>query len=51
MLFSEEKLNLKLFKKLKKPIYVNGKNVLKLINGTEISIAEFNKSNDKIPIR
>ena len=51
MLFSEEKLNFKLFKKLKKSTYVNDKKLLKLINVAENSIEKFNKSNNKIAIR
>ena len=51
MLFSEEKLNLKLFKKLKKSRNVNNKKLLKLINEAENSIEEFNKNQNKIPIR
>ena len=51
MLFSEEKLNLKLFKKLKKSTYVNDKKLLKLINVAENTIEEFNKNDNKIPIR
>ena len=43
MLFSEEKLNLKLFKKLKKPTYANDKKLLKLINAAKYSIKEFDK--------
>ena len=51
MLFSEEKLDLKLFKKLKKSIYVNEKKILKKINVAENSIEEFNKNDNKTPIR
>ena len=51
VLFSEEKLNLKLFKKLQKPTYVKDKKLLKLINVAENSIEEFNKNDKKIPIR
>ena len=51
VLFSEEKLNLKLFKKLKKSINVNDKKLLKLINVAENSIEEFNKNDNQIPIR
>ena len=51
VLFSEEKLNLKLFKKLKKSRNVNNKKLLKLINEAENSIEEFNKNQNKIPIR
>ena len=51
MLFSEEKLDLKLFKKLKKSIYVNDKKILKMINVAENSIEEFNKNDNKTPIR
>ena len=51
MLFSEEKLDLKLFKKLKKSIYVNEKKILKMINVAENSIEEFNKNDNKTPIR
>ena len=51
VLFSEEKLNLKLFKKLKKSTYVNDKKLLKLINVAENTIEEFNKNDNKIPIR
>ena len=51
VLFSEEKLNLKLFKKLKKSRNVNNKKLLKLINEAENSIEEFNKNHNKIPIR
>ena len=51
MVFCEKKLNLNLFKKLKKPIYVNNKKLLKLINVPENSIEEFNKNNNKIPTR
>ena len=51
VLFSEEKLNLKLFKKLKKSTYVNDKKQLKLINVEKNSIEEFNKNGNKIPIR
>ena len=40
VLFSEEKLNLKLFKKLKKSAYVNDKKQLKLINVEKNSIEE-----------
>ena len=50
MLFSEEKLDLKLFKKLKKSIYVNEKKILKMINVAENSIEEFNKNDNKTPI-
>ena len=51
VLFSEEKLNLKLFKKLKKSTCVNDKKLLKLINVAENTIEEFNKNDNKIPIR
>ena len=51
VLFSEEKLNLKLFKKLKKSINVNDKKLLKLINVAENSTEEFNKNDNQIPIR
>ena len=51
MVFCEKKLNLNLFKKLKKPTYVNKKKLLKLINVPENSIEEFNKNNNKIPTR
>ena len=51
MLFSEEKLDLKLLKKLKKSIYVNDKKILKMINVAENSIEEFNKNDNKTPIR
>ena len=51
MVFCEKKLNLNLFKKLKKPTYVNTKKLLKLINVPENSIEEFNKNNNKIPTR
>ena len=51
MVFCEKKLNLNLFKKLKKPTYVNNKKLLKLINVPENSIEEFNKNNNKIPTR
>ena len=51
VLFSEEKINLKLFKKLKKSTNVNNKKLLKLINEAENSIEEFKKNHNKIPIR
>ena len=51
VLVSEEKLNLKLFKKLKKSKYANDKKLLKLINVAENSIEEFNRNGNKIPIR
>ena len=51
VLFSEEKLNLKLFKKLKKSTYVNDKKLLKLINVAENSIKEFNKNDNKVLIK
>ena len=51
MVFCEKKLNLNLFKKLKKTTYVNNKKLLKLINVPENSIEEFNKNNNKIPTR
>ena len=50
VLFSEEKLSLKLFKKPKKSTFVSNKKVLKLINVLENSIEEFNKNENKIPI-
>ena len=39
------------FKKLKKSIYVNDKKILKMINVAENSIEEFNKNDNKTPIR
>ena len=46
MLFSEEKLNLKLLKKLKKSTFVNDKKILKLINEAENRPEEFNKNDN-----
>ena len=51
VLFSEEKLSLKLLKKFKKSSYIDDKKLLKLINIAENSIEEFNKADDEIPIR
>ena len=45
-LFSKEKINKTLFKKLKKPTYVKGKLFLKLINLTENGIDLVNKSKE-----
>ena len=52
VLFSEEKLNIKLFKKLKKSRYPGDKKLLKLINLAENNIEQSNENNENImPIR
>ena len=52
VLFSEEKLNIKLVKKLKKSKYYNAKMLSKLTDLVENSIEQLNKNNNKIiPIR
>ena len=52
VLFSEEKLNIKLFKKLKKSRYLGDKKLLKLLNVAENNIEQFNENNENImPIR
>ena len=50
VLFSEEKLNIKLVKKLKKSKYYNAKMLSKLIDLVENSIEQLNKNNKIIPI-
>ena len=52
VLFSEEKLNIKLFKKLKKSRYPGDKKLLKLINLAENNIEQISENNENImPIR
>ena len=51
VLFSKEKFNLELFKKLKKSTYENDAKLLKLINVTERSVEEYNENNNNIPRR
>ena len=52
VLFSEEKLNIKLFKKLKKLRYHGDKKLLKLIDLAENNSGQFNENNGNIiPIR
>ena len=46
LLFSEEKVNLKLLKKFKKSSHVDDKKILKLLTVTEKGIAEFNKTDE-----
>ena len=48
VLFSEEKLNKKLLKKLKKSKYSNDKKLLKLIDLAENNIEQFNENNENI---
>ena len=52
VLFSEEKLNKKFLRKLKKSKYSNDKKLLKLIDPAENNIEQFNVNNENIvPIR
>lgn len=51
LIFSEEKVNLKLLKKFKKSSHVDDKKILKLITVAEKGIAEFSEAGEKIPIR
>ena len=52
ILFSEEKLNMRLLEKLKKSSYSKGKLFLKLINLIENDINQINKTReDQIPAR
>ena len=49
ILFSEDKINVKLLKKLKKSLYIKYKQLLKLIDLLENSIEQIN--DNEVPIR